>query len=352
VRKKGPKKLRTTFSPIYSDMMQCPAWRAAEPTARALFAEFKHLYNRDTAAAVYMSVRKAAELLNVDAKTALTALRMLLHYGFIRQIKSGFFAGNGRGIATLWRLTDEPYLNEQPTLDFLKWDGTGFKRATKKTFPCVGKSPTGYVGESPTYARGKISHIRKPKPPKNPVGKFPTHLESLSVSTASEPVRARKGEPSEPEPTRPEPVAQIKPEPKLEPEPSAVDGDDMNDNKQEQDLISMIEVLRQFFGNRATSTAWYRHMQSFCGEGWSKPSFKRRLKTCKHRGWIRIIGQPDADLERAPWGSLFEATEIAPGASQRMGSDKVPESATMNGAADAAAKAAMELLQRLGKTAA
>ena len=74
----------------------------------------------------------------------------------------------------------------------------------------------------------------------------------------------------------------------------------------------------------------------------------------KHRKWIRIVGQPDADLYRAPWGSLFEATEMAPGGSPQSGSEKVHEFAVMNGAADAAAKAAMELLERLnkGKTAA
>jgi hypothetical protein len=128
----------------------------------------------------------------------------------------------------------------------------------------------------------------------------------------------------------------------------------MNDNKQEQDLISMLEVLRQFFGNRTTSTAWYRHMQSFYGAGWSKPAFKRRLKTLKSRNWVRLVGQPHADLERAAVGSLFEATEIAPGTPSTSGSPWVRESAEMNGAADAAAKAAIELLERLnkGKTAA
>jgi hypothetical protein len=92
-------------------------------------------------------------------------------------------------------------------------------------------------------------------------------------------------------------------------------------------------------------------MQSFGGPGWSKPAFKRGLKTLKHRKWIGIIGQPDAGLERAPEGSLFAATAIAPGASSKPGSN---QDAPMSGAADAAAKAAMELLERLnkGKTAA
>jgi len=119
--------------------------------------------------------------------------------------------------------------------------------------------------------------------------------------------------------------------------------------KAEQDLVEMVTVLRTFLGNRTTSAAWRRHMQSFGGAGWSKPSVKRRLKVLKDREWIRIVGEPDADLERAPEGSLFEATEIARGTSSPLGSDWVRESADMNGAADAAAKAAMELVQRLNK---
>jgi len=183
-------------------------------------------------------------------------------------------------------------------------------------------------------------------------------LTSIAISPmAAAPKGVSQGEP---EPASPEPSPHVATPTASAPEPSigrnqegvapAVDGDDMSDNKQEQDLISMIEVLRQFLGNRTTSTAWYRHMQDFGGAGWSKPSFKRRLKTLKHRKWISIIGQPDADLERAPEGSLFEATAIAPGASGQQGSDRDHESAAaMNGAADAAAKAAMEILGRLSK---
>ena len=62
-----------------------------------------------------------------------------------------------------------------------------------------------------------------------------------------------------------------------------------------------------------------------------------------------IVGDPDADLERAKEGSYFEATEIAPGASGEPGSDVVPETAAIHGAADDAAKAAMELLQRFNR---
>ena len=123
----------------------------------------------------------------------------------------------------------------------------------------------------------------------------------------------------------------------------------MSDTMQEQHLVEMITVLRRFLGNRATSSQWYKQMQIYGGSGWSKPSFKRRLKILKERKSVGIVGHPDADLERAPVGSYFEATEIAPGASSSLGSARVPDSAAMSGAADAAAKAARELLDRLNR---
>jgi hypothetical protein len=123
----------------------------------------------------------------------------------------------------------------------------------------------------------------------------------------------------------------------------------MSNIKQEQDLVEMLTVLRTYLGNRATSSQWCKQMQFYGGQGWSKPAFKRRLKTVKHRKWVGIVGKPDAGLERAKEGSYFEATLLAPGASGQLGSDAVPESAVVNGAADDAAKMAMELLQRLNR---
>jgi hypothetical protein len=85
--------------------------------------------------------------------------------------------------------------------------------------------------------------------------------------------------------------------------------------KAEQDLVEMIIVLRRFFGNAATSGDWQNHMQTHGKTGWSKSAFDRRLRIVKARGWIRIVGNPEAigDKVRVPEGSLFEATELAPG---------------------------------------
>ena len=82
-------------------------------------------------------------------------------------------------------------------------------------------------------------------------------------------------------------------------------------------------------------------MQIHGKAGWSKSAFDRRLRILKARGWIRIIGDPEAlmDRVRVPEGSLFEATELAPG---------TPAPSVSNQCHDRdVGKAAMEQLERL-----
>jgi len=94
--------------------------------------------------------------------------------------------------------------------------------------------------------------------------------------------------------------------------------------KAEQDLVEMIIVLRRFLGNAATNADWQRHMQNHGKAGWSKSAFDRRLRILKAREWIRIVGdaEPILDRVRVSKGSLFEATEKAPGASTPLVSDQ------------------------------
>ena len=53
--------------------------------------------------------------------------RELQHYGFIVQTVAGCLGLEGKGKAPHWRLTDAGYLKDDPTRDFIKWDGTPFK---------------------------------------------------------------------------------------------------------------------------------------------------------------------------------------------------------------------------------
>jgi hypothetical protein len=88
--------------------------------------------------------------------------------------------------------------------------------------------------------------------------------------------------------------------------------------KTEQELLEMVTVLRKLLGNQATNGDWREHMKIH--SKWSKSSFDRRLRILKQRRWVRIVGDANANLDRAPWGSLFEVTEIAPGSSAQAAS--------------------------------
>jgi hypothetical protein len=328
MKKNNPKenKLRTTFTPLYTDATKkCRAWYAMDANARALNVEMKLLYNRDTESTVGMSARQAASMLGVSTRFAFKMLRQNEHYGFTVEMVTGYLGPNGKGVATQWRLTDEPYQGQPATLDFLRWNGTLFeeKLVSKKTTP---RTTRGYRPVSPRdtpripqgyRTSGKRTKISKSEKP-DPVSPGDTFLRSSQSSTASEPVAA--------------PVADTSPAPDTSPGRNAEPA-----TKLEQDLIEMLTVLRTFL-RQATSTAWREHMQIH-GK-WSKSTFDRRLRIVKSRGWIRIVGDADADLERASWGSLFEATAIAPGSSAKPGADWCQESGDVG-------KAAMEQLERL-----
>jgi hypothetical protein len=158
--RKDLKRLRTTFTPIYADVMDADAWRAMEPAARALHLEMKRLYNREKQQPVYMSARHAARLLGVIPRTAVKALAMLEHYGFTVKVADGYLGANGRGIAAQWRLTDEPCNGKPATLDFKRWHGTPFSKAEPRS-----ENDHRPVVKMTTYARGQNDHRpnRKPK---------------------------------------------------------------------------------------------------------------------------------------------------------------------------------------------
>jgi hypothetical protein len=159
MRKDDLKKLRTTFTPLYTDVMESDAWRAMEPIARALHIEMKRLYNRDKQEPVYMSERHAARLLGINAKTAAKALAMLEHYGITAKVAGGFLGTNGRGIAAHWRLTDEPCNGKPATLDFKRWNGAPFSETESRR-----KNWSRPAVKFTAYARRKIYRIRSLKP--------------------------------------------------------------------------------------------------------------------------------------------------------------------------------------------
>src|SRR5262249_37090649 len=155
---------------------------------------------------------------------------------------NGYLGVNGKGIATQWRLTDEPYQGQPATLDFKRWDGTLFEekpgskktesRTARKYRPILPGSTPRTTGKSRTSGNHrKINKSEKP----DPVLPGSTFLRSSQSFTVSESVAVPAAEP-------------VTTTPALKTRQRQQDA-----NKAEQDLVEMIIVLRRFLGNAVTS---------------------------------------------------------------------------------------------------
>lgn len=101
-------------------MMDSAAWRHMRPIARALLVQLYSLFNGMNNGDLFLSVRDAAQALNVTANTAMKAFGELETHGFIRARQRGAFTLKIRH-ATTWILTEFPHGTELPTKDFMRW---------------------------------------------------------------------------------------------------------------------------------------------------------------------------------------------------------------------------------------
>jgi hypothetical protein len=117
------------FVPLLVETMATSAWKAMSPYARVVYIALKSRYSFKARnnARIFLSARDGAEETGLNKTTVARALRELEHYGFIVQTDGGCLGVNGKGKAPHWRLTEIGYMTEQPSRDFLKWDGELFR---------------------------------------------------------------------------------------------------------------------------------------------------------------------------------------------------------------------------------
>jgi hypothetical protein len=118
------------FVPLLKETLTSPAWRAMSHGARSLYVALKLRFSNNfkNNGKIYLSQRNAARELGSGFEEITNWFRELQHYGFIVQTQAGCLGVNGKGLAPHWRLTECGYMAELPTRNFLKWDGTKFKR--------------------------------------------------------------------------------------------------------------------------------------------------------------------------------------------------------------------------------
>jgi hypothetical protein len=111
------------------------AWRAMSHGARSLYLSLSRRYstNFKNNGKLYLSTRNAAKETGSGLEEIGNWFRELQHYGFIVQTQAGCLGVEGHGLAPHWRLTAIGYMNDPPTRDFLKWDGTKYRRRNRSS---------------------------------------------------------------------------------------------------------------------------------------------------------------------------------------------------------------------------
>jgi hypothetical protein len=116
--KKEPQHVR-----LYEWLTESAAWKHLSPEGRALYVLLKQRYKGMNNGRIILSVRQAAENLNVSKTSASKAFQELQALGFVEAVIVGGFDSRKDGRATEWRLTEHPcdVSGELPTKRFMNW---------------------------------------------------------------------------------------------------------------------------------------------------------------------------------------------------------------------------------------
>jgi Helix-turn-helix domain len=141
--KKYKERIGGSFTPLLHETMDCPAWKQLSHTAKWLYVLLKrrHMNGRNTA---FVSFRDASKELRCSHRKIATLFAELEHYGFIVKVRHGTLGVEGKGLATVWRLTElgttrqhsPSDVFEPSAKDYLRWNGVSFEpQKTKSRFP-------------------------------------------------------------------------------------------------------------------------------------------------------------------------------------------------------------------------
>lgn len=103
----------------WEELMSSESYRALRPVDRCLLDEFQRIYRPGRNGHLSISTRRAAELLNVNEKTACTAFKRLEDHGFIKLSNHHLWQERR---ARTWYLTFEEGSNgQEPADDWRNW---------------------------------------------------------------------------------------------------------------------------------------------------------------------------------------------------------------------------------------
>ena len=177
------------FVPLLISTLNSPAWREMSHGAQMLYVALKRRVPKGRNRA-YVSYRQAILELRSSKRKIAEWFREVQQFGFIVLAQHGSIGVEGKGKAPHWRLTElgqtsgssATSLPEVETKDFLRWDGTPFKRRQGK------QNPGSYVGYTPvpTWEPTAVPTGDTPKPESGSngvdIGAYGVDITSLTTS--------------------------------------------------------------------------------------------------------------------------------------------------------------------------
>ena len=153
------------FVPLLKDTLDSPAWKAMSHGARSLNVAIKRRYNLQTHnnGRLYLSQRKAAEELGSTTDQIGRWFQENQHYGFLVQTRPGGLGVYGKGKAPCWRLTEVGYMNDPPTRDFERWNGTLFSKHQAGGDHLKKQNPVPEKGDRVSRKRGTVDGTSVPE---------------------------------------------------------------------------------------------------------------------------------------------------------------------------------------------
>ena len=122
-------------------VLSCPAYRALNGDARALYIEFRRRFAPSRNGAIPYSVREMARDVNRTEKTVRNALADLIEKGFVRCLQKGAFSMKIRH-ASEWELTEYGVGEKPASKDFMRWRPDAEKTRRQVFPPMEGNIPT------------------------------------------------------------------------------------------------------------------------------------------------------------------------------------------------------------------
>ncbi|MBY0429346.1 MAG: helix-turn-helix domain-containing protein [Alphaproteobacteria bacterium] len=116
---KGRTKYGNRFIQVYHYEIDSVSYRKLSCGARALWIKLRSLFYPDNNGEIFLSVRDAAEDLNVAHNTVRRFFKELIDGGFIKENIKGAFTRKNRH-ATTWIITCHPYKGMRATKEFMK----------------------------------------------------------------------------------------------------------------------------------------------------------------------------------------------------------------------------------------